>query len=138
MVFSPDGTLLASQIQGEITLWEVRTRKLLATLKGHTGCILSVAFSRDGSLASGSEDVTVRLWDISPHRTSQPPTPTQPGNADFDGDGTVGFGDFLLFAAVFGQSQGDAGYDVRYDLDEDGAIGFGDFLIFAAAFGKTS
>ena len=57
-------------------------------------------------------------------------------HADFDGDGTVGFADFVQFAAQFGLSQDDAGYEARYDLDEDGAIGFGDFLIFANAFGK--
>ena len=50
----------------------------------------------------------------------------------------VGFPDFLRFAAQFGLSQGDAGYDARYDLDGDGAIGFGDFLIFANAFGKDA
>ena len=81
---------------------------------------------------------TVLLWDISPYITSQPPIPSQPPTPDFDGDGTVGFGDFLLFAAAFGQSQGDAGYDAQYDLDGDGVIGFGDFLIFAGAFGKTT
>ncbi len=54
---------------------------------------------------------------------------------DFDGDGTVGFADFLQFAAQFGLSQGDAGYEARYDLDGDGTIGFGDFLIFAGKFG---
>ena len=37
---------------------------------------------------------------------------------DFDGDGTVGFPDFLQFAAQFGLSQGDAGYDARFDLDD--------------------
>ena len=57
-------------------------------------------------------------------------------HADFDGDGTVGFADFVQFAAQFGLSQGDAGYDARYDLDGDGTIGFGDFVIFANAFGK--
>ncbi len=57
---------------------------------------------------------------------------------DFDGDGTVGFSDFLQFAAQFGLSQGDAEYDARYDLDRDGAIGFSDFLIFAGSFGQGS
>lgn len=57
---------------------------------------------------------------------------------DFDGDGTVGFSDFLLFVAQFGLSRDTAGYDVRFDLDGDGTIGFGDFLIFANAFGKDT
>ena len=55
---------------------------------------------------------------------------------DFDGDGTVGIPDFLLFVEQFGLSQGDAGYDARFDLDGDSIIGIGDFLIFVDAFGK--
>lgn len=58
--------------------------------------------------------------------------------ADFDGDGKVGFGDFLLFATAFGRGQGDAEYDARFDLDGNGAIGFSDFLIFAGAFGTST
>ena len=64
-------------------------------------------------------------------------TATARAVSDFDGDGTVGFGDFVLFAAKFGLSQGDEGYDARFDLDGNGAIGFSDFLIFASAFGKN-
>lgn len=56
--------------------------------------------------------------------------------ADFSGDGMVDFADFLLFVQQYGLSQGDEGYDVRYDLDRDGTIGFGDFLIFANAYGR--
>ena len=63
-------------------------------------------------------------------------TATGRAHADFDGDGTVGFSDFLQFAAKFGLSQGDEGYDARFDLDGNGAIGFSDFLIFASAFGR--
>ncbi len=55
---------------------------------------------------------------------------------DFDGDGTIGFGDFLIFAGVFGASQGDEKYDATFDLNGDGEIGFADFLIFAQNFGK--
>ena len=58
--------------------------------------------------------------------------------ADFDKDGTIGFADFLLFVAQFGLSEGDEGYEAKYDLDGDGTIGFGDFLIFANAFGKAA
>ena len=55
---------------------------------------------------------------------------------DFDGDGTIGFGDFLKFAAKFGLRQGDVGYDAQFDLNDDAEIGFVDFLIFAENFGK--
>ena len=55
---------------------------------------------------------------------------------DFNADGTVNIADFLLFVAQFGLSQGDAGYDARYDLDGDNTVGISDFLIFANAFGK--
>ncbi len=57
---------------------------------------------------------------------------------DFDGNGTVGFGDFVQFAARFGLNQDNEGYDARFDLDGNGAIGFSDFLIFAGAFGNST
>ena len=55
---------------------------------------------------------------------------------DFDGDGAVGFADFLAFAGQFGARQGDGTYEAKYDLDSDGAIGFSDFLIFSSRFGQ--
>ncbi len=55
---------------------------------------------------------------------------------DVDGDGNVGFRDFVLFAQAFGFSQGEAGFQAVVDLDGSGDIGFRDFVIFAQFFGK--
>jgi formylglycine-generating enzyme required for sulfatase activity len=55
---------------------------------------------------------------------------------DFNGDGKVGFPDFVLFARNFGSREGDGIYDSVYDLDEDGAVGFPDFVLFAKDFGQ--
>lgn len=57
------------------------------------------------------------------------------GAADFDGNGSVGFEDFLAFAAGFGKQAGEAGFDIRFDLDADGTVGFTDFLVFVSQFG---
>ena len=61
------------------------------------------------------------------------PSQTASSRADFDGDGKVGFGDFLLFAAAFGAENPDP----RFDLNDDGEVSFSDFLLFAGVFGKT-
>ena len=46
-------------------LWDITTGKELATLKGHTDTVSSVAFDLYGkTLATGSGDRTVKLWDI--------------------------------------------------------------------------
>ena len=91
----------------------------------------------------------VRIFDVAsnaqvagPIGTGLPPvgmaflTDSAGGPADFNGDGVVDFSDFLLFAAGFGRSTGDAGFDARLDLSGDGVVDFSDFLIFVAAFGK--
>jgi hypothetical protein len=57
--------------------------------------------------------------------------------SDIDGDGTVGFSDFLRFAQGFGRGSTDTDFDPRLDLDGNGDIGFSDFIRFAQNFGKT-
>lgn len=47
-----------------VRIWDLHTETPQHTLKGHTGWVLNIAWSPDGTtLASGSMDNTVRLWD---------------------------------------------------------------------------
>ncbi len=66
VVLSPDGKLLAAgTVNGEVRIWEMKTRRLLHTWKGHSDWVRSVAFSEDGKLlASGSHDQTIRIWNV--------------------------------------------------------------------------
>ena len=63
---------------GIVQLWDVAARKELATLEGHTDRVFSIAFSADGkTLASGSIDATIKLWDVAsrPGTRHAPPQP---------------------------------------------------------------
>ena len=81
---------------------------------------------------TASFDVDLSLQDS----TAAPSPGLDVHRADFDGDGTVLFSDFLLLASNFGAQREEDSFDGRFDLDGDGTVGLGDFLEFAAQFGK--
>jgi len=81
VAFSPDGALLAAaggrhdlnsseppwllNTDWGIRLWRLSDNRLIRTLEGHKNFVPSIGFGPDGqTLVSGSEDGTVRLWNV--------------------------------------------------------------------------
>ncbi|MBB4710203.1 WD40 repeat protein [Streptomyces luteogriseus] len=138
LALSPDGKTLAVTVfgfrasksdQSEVQLWDVGKGRRIATLKGHTGQVTSLAFSPDGAtLTTGASDATVRLWDVRGRR----PVATLTGHS-----GTV----FALAFSPDGRTLASGGQDrtVRlWDVRErtavtvlNGHTGFVDALAFS-------
>lgn len=69
--FTPDGRSLITTRRQIAKVWDAVTGKLKFTLAGHERDITSVSFSYDGSkLATGSEDGTVKIWDVATGQAS--------------------------------------------------------------------
>lgn len=70
LAFSPDGTRIAVGMSGRqptVQIWDIATRKPIATFTGHKRGIQSLAFSPDSRLlASGGSDGVIYLWNLTP------------------------------------------------------------------------
>ena len=66
IAFSPDTTQLASAgSNGAVRLWDVHSRELLGTFRGHTSAVKAVVFCPDGKcLVTGSQNGNIRMWDL--------------------------------------------------------------------------
>jgi WD40 repeat protein/tRNA A-37 threonylcarbamoyl transferase component Bud32 len=58
------GDLHHPSAPGDISIWDLNTKKSIRTISGQEGSVYAVAYSPDGALlASGSDDMTAVLWD---------------------------------------------------------------------------
>ena len=107
VAFSPDGRLLAAAVdpngvegfhgqqrQGEARLWDVETRRRVGhAIEPGRGSVLSVAFSRDGTLlATGSYGGRLDMWDVATQaRRGEPMTIADDGvlGVSFDANGRL-------------------------------------------------
>ena len=72
LTFSPDGCLLVCASPDDthhaadfISVWNVNTGELIASLIGHTALVYALSFSPCGQyLASGDNSGTLRVWDV--------------------------------------------------------------------------
>ena len=85
--------------------------------------VQSVAFSPDGlTLASGSRDGTILLWDLTPDTSV-----VEPHMVDVNQDGVVNILDLVMVAARFGKSGQN-----RFDVNSDGVVNIQDLVLIAA------
>ena len=109
-----------------IRLWDANTGEHRHTLEGHVDSVNSLAYSPDGgTLASGSGDGTVLLWEL-----TLPVGTVNLLAANVNRDGTVNTRDLEMVASHFGQSDQDAA-----DVNQDGIVNVFDLVLVAATLG---
>jgi WD40 repeat protein len=69
--------LVSASQDGTLRVWELNTGECKAVLRDHRAWITALATGRQGRIASGSWDRTVRIWDL-PAAASSPPQELAP------------------------------------------------------------
>ncbi len=65
LAISPDGRTLAAGYWDFVALWDIRSAKRVATLRGFGRYVGSLSFRRDGRvLVAGTDEGSVQAWDL--------------------------------------------------------------------------
>ncbi|WP_165227218.1 protein kinase domain-containing protein [Aquisphaera insulae] len=90
VAYSPDGATYATAVGNSVRRRDALTGEPVGQALVHSGEVLAMAFSPDGRLlATGTDDKSVRIWDIATGTLSGPPIP-QPdfvNSVEFSPDG---------------------------------------------------
>jgi len=89
--FSPHTEILATgDCYGQIRIWDIASKRCIATLSGPSGCVESLSYSPVDrrKLVSAHQDGTIRVWEVEPPRVSLKaihglPYPLDLAEADF-------------------------------------------------------
>ena len=144
--FDPGGALPNAQaiIQQDATSIRIDVSSLSGTATVNSGLVGTLRLRTTASFSD------TEVWMVEAELTRDGQTETisravgvalqvaAPASPDFDGNGVVGFSDFVAFAGLFGAQRGDGKYVAAFDLNGDGGVGFDDFLIFASSFGEEA
>jgi WD40 repeat protein len=89
--FASGGRLLAvATSKGLTEVWDTRTRRRVAELRGHSGDVESVALAPNGTVAAAGDDGTVMLWRLGKQEPFGRPLTTRTGLTDTGYDPQTG------------------------------------------------